>query len=72
MSSDGDLMRSHWLVGQTEDEMGARRLEVDAYVQFLAASAVGKITGEEVEEGLHLDVEGLDFGRWRRSHCGAA
>ena len=40
---------------------GARRLGVDAYVQFLAASAVGKITGEEVEEGLHLDVEGLGF-----------
>ncbi len=35
--------------------------------QLLAACAVGKVAGEEVEEGLHLGVEGLSWGRSQRS-----
>ena len=69
LSSEGELMRSQSLQGHEQMNDACRW---GRRVQILAASAVGKITSEEVEEGLHLGVEGLDFDAMRSISIGRA
>lgn len=67
MSSPGDLMRSHSLDGAsalcTCRGEGGRRL------QLLRVGPLGEVAREEVEEGLHLGVEGLGDGAVSRGRA---